>query len=146
MLCYYPQHSWTAAGYPEGWVGFLDRFQPNKVQINIPSRPPSEAWVKIPDTKTLNLGKLILESNQVLPLNEVGFIDSNLFETPMDAIFFITKRHPLRYDQALEIIRQFNIDDPETHLNEIIAKRAVKILEYQDRKFIYRDKSFQLQS
>ncbi|MFX1516372.1 MAG: radical SAM protein [Promethearchaeota archaeon] len=126
--------------------GFLDKFRPNKVQINIPSRPPSEQWVKIPDTTTLTLGKLILGSTQVLPLNEIGLVNSNLFKTPVDAIFFITKRHPLRYDQALEIIRQFNIDDPETHLNEIIAKRVIKILEYQERKFIYRDESFQLQS
>ncbi|MFX1506208.1 MAG: radical SAM protein [Promethearchaeota archaeon] len=122
--------------------GFLDKFQPDKVQINIPSRPPSEAWVEIPDAPTLTLGKLILESTQVLPLNEVGLVDSNLFKTAMDAIFFITKRHPLKYTQAIEILHQYNIDNPETFLNDCITKGRIKILKYQDRRFIYRDKGF----
>jgi wyosine [tRNA(Phe)-imidazoG37] synthetase (radical SAM superfamily) len=126
--------------------GFLDEFQPDKIQINIPSRPPAEEWIEIPDSKSLNLAKLILQSTNILPLNEVGLVDSRLFKTPIEAIFFITKRHPLQYDQALDIIRQFNIKKPETYLNEIITKRAIKVLKYRGRRFIYRDEGYQFQS
>ncbi|MFX1284934.1 MAG: radical SAM protein [Promethearchaeota archaeon] len=120
--------------------GFLDKFQPDQIQINIPSRPPTESWVEIPDNKALNLGKLILQSTQILPLNEVGIFDPGLFKTPIEAIFSITKRHPLRYNQALEIIHQFNIENPEAYLNMLISKQMLRILEYRDSRFIYRDK------
>jgi len=118
---------------------FLDELQPDKIQINIPSRPPAEEWVEIPDNKSLNLGKLILQSTNILPLNEVGTVDSRLFKTPIEAIFFITKRHPLQYDQALDILHQFNIKNPKKYLNDIITKQVIKILRYRGRRFIYRD-------
>lgn len=116
---------------------FLDRFFPNQVQINIPSRPPMEQWVGIPNHESLNLGKIILQSSQILPLDEVGTFGSSLFSTPKDAILSITKRHPLHYNQALEIIHQFNIDKPEVYLKMIVAKQVIKILEYRKKKFIY---------
>jgi len=86
----------------------------------------------------MNLGQLILQSTQTLPLNEVGTFNSRLFRTSREAIFSITKRHPLQYNQALEIIRQFNIDNPEAYLNMIVTKQMIKILEYRDARFIYR--------
>ena len=119
--------------------GFLDEFHPDKVQISIPSRPPSEPWVKIPDSESLNLGKVILQSSQILPLNEVGTFDSKPFKTPTEAIFSITKRHPLKYNQALEIINQFNIDNPEAYLDMIVNKQMVKIVDYRNSRFIYRN-------
>lgn len=119
--------------------GFLDIFHPNQVHISIPSRPPTESWVEIPDNESLNLGQLILQSTQTLPLNEVGIFDSRPFRTPTEAIFSITKRHPLQYNQALEIIHQFNIDNPEAYLNMIVTKLMIKILEYRDTRFIYRN-------
>ncbi|MFW9903020.1 MAG: radical SAM protein [Candidatus Thorarchaeota archaeon] len=118
---------------------FLDEFQPDKIQINTPSRPPAEEWVEIPDNKSLNLGKFILQSTNILPLNEVGTVDSRLFKTPLEAIFFITKRHPLQYDQALDILHQFNIKNPKKYLNEIITRQVIKILKYRGKMFIYRN-------
>ncbi len=119
--------------------GFLDVFHPDQVQISIPSRPPTEPWVTIPDSESLNLSKLILQSTQILPLNEVGTFDSRPFRTPKEAILSITKRHPLQYTQALEIIHQFNIDNPEAYLNMIVSKQMVKILDYRNSRFIYRN-------
>lgn len=118
--------------------GFFEKFQPEQVQINIPSRPPVESWVEIPDNESLNLGRLILQSSQILPLDEVGIIDSRLFKTPIEAILSITKRHPLRYEQALDIVHQFKIESPEAYLNMLVTKHLLYILEYRNKRFIYR--------
>lgn len=118
---------------------FLDKFQPNKVQINIPSRPPSESWVKIPAKDTLNLARIILKSNQILPLDEEGKFDTRLFHTPTEALLSITKRHPLQFSQALEIVHQFNIENPEYFLEMMVAKKVIRVLEYRNKKFIYRE-------
>lgn len=119
--------------------GFLDEFHPDKVQINIPSRPPIESWVKIPENETLKLSQLILKSDQILSLDEVGSFDPSLFRTPLEALLSISKRHPLQYNQALEIIHQFEIEDPQNYLDMIVSRGRMKILNYRDRRFIYRD-------
>jgi wyosine [tRNA(Phe)-imidazoG37] synthetase (radical SAM superfamily) len=120
--------------------GFLDTFYPDRVQINIPSRPPAESWVEIPSDESLNLGHFILQSSHVLPMNEEGTFSTTLFKTPTEAILFITKRHPLQYTQALDIIHQFNIEHPEEVLNVILHNKLIKIREFRNTRFLYQTK------
>ncbi len=122
----------------ESIKGQLDIFHPDQVQINIPSRPPTEPWVQIPENKALKLAQIILQPTQTLPLNEVGYFDSTLFKTPLEAIFSITKRHPLQYSQALEILLQFDVSNPTDFLNNLIHSEQLKLIEYHGRNFIYR--------
>ena len=117
---------------------YFDKFEADKIHIGLPSRPPTEKWVRLPKSESLAISQLILQSTQVLPLNEVGKFESSLFKTPEEAINSITKRHPLQYTQALEIVRQYSIKDPEGYL-EKIDKQSVKTVVYRNKKFIYRN-------
>ncbi|MFC1753019.1 radical SAM protein [Thermoproteota archaeon] len=51
-------------------IGYLTQFQkvvalvrPDKIQLNVPSRPPSESWVKIPALERLNKAQEIFGKN-----------------------------------------------------------------------------------
>ncbi len=115
---------------------YLEKFDPDKVHISLPSRPPAESWVSIPKSESLAISQLILQSTQILPLNEVGSFDTSVFKTPDEAIFAITRRHPLQYSQAIEILLQFNIDNPEEYFEDLGA-RGIEVLDYREKKFIY---------
>ncbi len=124
---------------------FLSKFQPDRVHINIPSRPPAEKWVKIPKSESLAISQLLLQSAQILPLNEVGKFDSSLFKTPEEAIISITNRHPLQYTQALEIIQQYHVNDPESYFEKLI-KHSIGTVMYRKTKFIYQNENQELKN
>jgi wyosine [tRNA(Phe)-imidazoG37] synthetase (radical SAM superfamily) len=46
--------------YMQRFKEVLQRIGPDKIQLNIPSRPPSESWVKIPSQQRLKAIKAIL--------------------------------------------------------------------------------------
>ncbi|MFC1709454.1 radical SAM protein [Candidatus Omnitrophota bacterium] len=47
-------------GYIKKFKESVKRINPDKIHINIPSRPPSEAWVKIPTSQKLNTIQSVL--------------------------------------------------------------------------------------
>jgi len=49
--------------YVKKFKAVIDRISPDKIQINKPSRPPSESWVSIPSTQRLKKIKGILGEN-----------------------------------------------------------------------------------
>ncbi len=120
---------------------YLDRFQPDQVQINTPTRPPTEKWVQAPDEDILRQAEVILETTITLPLNEGGEIDVALFNTPETALSEITKRHPLRWNQALEVIAKLTEQNAESILQNLITSNQFKTFEYRGRLFVYSYKS-----
>lgn len=117
---------------------YSDIFEPDQVQINIPSRPPTEKWVKIPNLEKLNLAKIILQSNHLLPLDEDGEFEGKSFDNPIDALLFTAKRHPLQYEQAIKLVQQFDIEDLDEFFKGLVDQQLISIFEYRNKQFIYK--------
>lgn len=120
---------------------YLDHFHPDQVQINTPTRPPTEKWVQAPNEDVLRQAQVILEATTTLPLNEAGEINVSLFNTPEEALSEITKRHPLRWEQALGIVAKLTDQSAEPILQNLIASEQLRTFEYRGRLFVYRYKS-----
>ena len=82
----------------------IDLIKPDKIDINIPLRPPLEKWVKIPDKSIFVLLDEIFGSYSDISFPEIGnfYLYSQDFEKEL---LNIIKRHPMRQNQ---IIRTFS--------------------------------------
>ncbi len=79
----------------------IDLIQPDRIDINIPIRPPAENWVKIPGEYLISrLNKIFNKYNNIFyPERGIFKIYSSNFE---NNLLSIIERHPMRLDQIIE--------------------------------------------
>ena len=106
----------------------IDLIKPDRIDINVPTRPPAENWVKIPDKSIIPLLSEIFGDIYDITFPEKGTFDfySLDFETE---VLSIIERHPMRQEQIIETFSTDNFNQ-----KEIIQR--LKALEY--RKIITR--------
>ncbi|OQY09423.1 MAG: hypothetical protein B6I29_03460 [Marinitoga sp. 4572_148] len=109
---------------------------PEKVFINVPVRPPVEKWVKIPDQKSLAYALKIIPNSSSIAFREEGEFDISRYSNALEAIVDITEKHPLRLDQAVEIISEFKEDK-----NEVLdaLKKYVYFEDYDGKKYLIKN-------
>ncbi|MFX0028667.1 MAG: radical SAM protein [Candidatus Hermodarchaeota archaeon] len=114
----------------------IDLIIPNRIDINVPIRPPTEKWVKIPDKSTISILNEIFKEYNNINFPEIGKFDyySSDFE---NELLSIIKRHPMRKRQILESFSSKKLDK-----NQILER--LKQLEQQKRieKVIYLNKAY----
>ena len=78
----------------------IDLIKPDKIDINIPIRPPLERWVKIPDKSIFILLDEIFGLYSDISFPEIGnfYLYSQDFEKEL---LNIIKRHPMRQNQII---------------------------------------------
>ena len=78
----------------------IDLIKPDKIDINIPIRPPLEKWVKIPDKSIFILLDEIFGLYSDISFPEIGnfYLYSQDFEKEL---LNIIKRHPMRQNQII---------------------------------------------
>jgi wyosine [tRNA(Phe)-imidazoG37] synthetase (radical SAM superfamily) len=82
----------------------LARIRPDRVQINVPIRPPAELWVEIPDDAAVERATAILgEAAEVVAPYE-GCFDLSGFADVAEAILAIIRRHPMRQRRLMETL------------------------------------------
>ncbi|MGQ4876441.1 MAG: radical SAM protein [Promethearchaeia archaeon] len=114
----------------------LDLIKPDRIDINVPIRPPAEKWVKYPDKDIIPLlNEVFGDYNDInFPeMGKFGFYSSN-FEKELLSII---ERHPMRQDQ---IIGTFS--SKEFTKEKILRQLKVLELEKKIEKKIYNDKIF----
>jgi len=115
--------------------------------VNVPIRPPAESWVELPDEKNFQrvckfLGDFIFlnfREDGRFHLPHVGQVDEShkeITKAYMESLLEIIKRHPLRFDQALETLRKDGVLEPEKVINDMILKGLVKHRNHQGTKFL----------
>lgn len=79
----------------------LDKIKPDRIDINVPIRPPAESWVKIPDKSVLNLIKEVFKDYNDITFPEQGkfSISSTNFSRELLSII---ERHPMTQEQIIE--------------------------------------------
>jgi len=114
----------------------IDLIQPDRIDINVPIRPPTEKWVKIPDKQILSrLNEIFIECNCINFPEEGTFLTfSSDFEKELLSVI---KRHPLRQEQ---IIMNFSSTIlSENHLKQLLynleSERKIKRKIYNNQIF-----------
>ncbi len=124
-----------------GIRNIIDRINPHKRFVTIPTRPPAESWVKVPDSEVLFRSFRILDA---IPIYDVehGEIDVSGFPTIDDAILSIIKRHPIRVDELKDILREYGDSrEVEEVIKNLIERGGVKLKEHLGYTYILPDKS-----
>ncbi len=113
----------------------LTCIRPDRVQINVPLRPPAEPWVEVPDDEALMRATAILgEAAEVVAPYE-GSFDLSGFTDPAKAVLAVIRRHPMRERRLIETLSRFAPGEVEAVLRRLEAGG-------QARRRVYRGETF----
>jgi wyosine [tRNA(Phe)-imidazoG37] synthetase (radical SAM superfamily) len=112
----------------------IDVIKPDRIDFNIPIRPPTEKWVKVPDKSILSLLNEIFGDYNNIFFPEIGkfkFYSKN-FEKELTAII---ERHPMRKEQILETFsgKKFPKSKILSQLKTLESQKKVKKIEYNNQ-------------
>ncbi len=114
----------------------IDLVNPDRIDINVPIRPPVEKWVKIPDKSILTvLNEIFVEYSNINFPEEGKFrIYSSDFERELLSIL---ERHPMRQDQIIETFSsgKFDKDKIISHLKHLKSQEKIKNILYNKQTF-----------
>jgi wyosine [tRNA(Phe)-imidazoG37] synthetase (radical SAM superfamily) len=97
----------------------LDQIAPDRVQINVPVRPPAEAWVEIPDHEAIVRATSLLGDVAEVVSPYDGSFSLEGSDSPMDAVLAIIRRHPIREVRLLETLERYSDKEVEDVLLDL---------------------------
>lgn len=113
----------------------LARIHPDRVQINVPIRPPAESWVEIPDDEAIVHATAILgEAAEVVAPYE-GTFDLSGFADVTEAVLAVIRRHPMRESRLVETLDLFAPGKVQATLARLESSGRA-------RRHVYRDEAF----
>jgi wyosine [tRNA(Phe)-imidazoG37] synthetase (radical SAM superfamily) len=109
----------------------IDLIKPDRIDINVPIRPPTEKWVKIPDRTIISvLNEIFGDYNNInFPeIGKFGFYSSD-FEKE---VLSIIERHPMRQEQILETFssKKFSKNDILSRLEKLESQKKIEKIIY----------------
>ncbi len=119
----------------------IEVIRPERLYIDTPIRPPAEGWVKPAGPECLVrahdiLGDFIGIESMDITSPETGLFDSSAFSGPQDAILSLAKRHPLREEQAVQVISSFSgVGDALSLLLGLVSDGKLRCVEYNSRTY-----------
>ncbi|MFX1420235.1 MAG: radical SAM protein [Promethearchaeota archaeon] len=79
----------------------LDLIKPDRIDINVPIRPPAEEWVMIPDENLISILNDIFENYTIINFPEDGKF--NTYSSNFgNEVLSILERHPMRQNQIID--------------------------------------------
>jgi len=115
----------------------LQRIQPDQIHLNIPIRPPAEAWAAPPDDDGMMRAQAIL--GEVAPISTFAEGDFHLADDlPIaDAIIEIIRRHPMRETKLVATLDRFGLtaDQVQSTLATLEANGRARRHFYRDLVF-----------
>lgn len=98
----------------------LRRIQPDEVQLNLPTRPPAEDWVRSPDGVALQRAMSLLGGAVPAWQSAANGLELAPGSDIVDALVPIIRRHPLREDELLAALRRW----PATRVHGVLSDLA----------------------
>ena len=91
---------------------FIERLQPAKAYVSVPTRPPAEKWVETPDEKSVNEAYQIFTQHLTSVEYLIGYEgnDFALAGDPEESILSITAVHPMREEVLKKLLLEARID------------------------------------
>jgi len=113
----------------------LAQIRPDQVHLNLPVRPPAEAWVQPPDDNGLMRATAILGDVARLVTPYTG--DFNLSpDTPAaEAVEQIIRRHPMREEELLTALTGRTPDEIAVILRDLEAGGRARHIVYRRQRF-----------
>jgi wyosine [tRNA(Phe)-imidazoG37] synthetase (radical SAM superfamily) len=114
----------------------MDIIKPDRIDINVPIRPPAEKWVEIPKKSVMSiLNEVFIDYNNI-NFPEMGHFKfySSDFEKELLSII---ERHPMREEQILESFSSPNLTKQEIQekLSLLEKKNKIMGMNYHDIRF-----------
>ncbi len=114
----------------------LELIKPDRIDINVPIRPPVEKWVKIPDKSILSILNEIFVDYTNINFPEVGKF--NIYSSDFEKeVLSILERHPMRQDQIIETFSSSNFDEDKIISQLKKLKSQKKIIDTLYNKQIF---------
>ena len=88
----------------------IDLIKPDRVDINVPIRPPTEDWVKIPEEIVYERIKELFEDYSDINFPEKGVFEHSPGDFEQELLKIIT-RHPMREDQIIKTFSNSELDE-----------------------------------
>ena len=114
----------------------IDLIQPDRIDINVPIRPPVENWVEIPNKSFISLLNEVFGDYNNINYPEMGKfgIYSSNFEKEFLSII---ERHPMRQDQVFKTFstNDFKKADILAILERLVIQKKIIGVDYNDKIF-----------
>ncbi len=114
----------------------LDLINPDRIDINVPIRPPTESWVQIPDKNVLPILNDVFEEFNNINFPEQGIFSvfSSNFETELKNLI---ERHPMNQKQIFETFCSENLNEQDIllQLNILVSQNKIKKVIYNNQTF-----------
>lgn len=113
----------------------LDQLKPDEVHINLPTRPPVEAWVQPPDEEGLMRASAILGDIARIVHPAEGTFDLSGFDNLLDAVVGIITRHPLPQEELEGTLSQWMPSRVEQLLVDLETSGRAQVVERYGVRF-----------
>ena len=114
----------------------IDLIKPDRIDINIPIRPPVENWVEVPDKAIVPLLNEIFGKYSDISFPEMGKF--GLYsEDFKKELLHILERHPMRQEQIIETFKSESFTDDKIllKLEKLESEKIIKKWNYHDKIF-----------
>ena len=117
---------------------FLDRLNPAKAYLAIPTRPPAESWVRPSEPKDINVAFQVFHEK----LDQVEYLigyEGNAFAftgNVEEDLLSITSVHPMRKSAVREFLQKAGADGSVVY--QLIAQGKLVEADYEGQKFYLR--------
>jgi len=120
---------------------FIPGLRPFKAYVAVPTRPPAEPWVRPSGGEALvtayELVKSKLGEGRVELLASPEGLEVGVVGDPVDAVARTCSVHPLRLEQALNMLAG-RVEEPEGALRGLIDAGVVEAVNYRGEVFLVR--------
>jgi wyosine [tRNA(Phe)-imidazoG37] synthetase (radical SAM superfamily) len=107
----------------------IKRIQPDEVHINVPDRPPAEAWVQPPDEDSLLRALAILGKTARIVHPTTGASTLGNDGTIREAILGIITRHPMREEDLIQTLANWSPQELRRGLDELLSSGRAQIIQ-----------------
>ncbi len=114
----------------------IDLIQPDRIDINVPIRPPTEDWVEIPNDIVYERIKEIFEDYSNINFPEKGTFEHSQGNFEQELLKIIT-RHPMREEQIIKAFTSSNLSkkDIMKKLSHLESENKIIKSEYNNQIF-----------
>lgn len=107
----------------------LTKIKPDAVHINLPTRPPAEAWVQPPRSEALVDAMTILGCIAEVVHPAEGSFDLSGYENIVDAVMSIITRHPMRQEELERALARWTPKQVNQALADLTASQRAQVVE-----------------
>ena len=106
-------------------AGILNPIEPDEIHLLLPTRPPSEPWVKPTDEEGMLRAAAILGHRARMFLPSAGTFSPNPTEDLMNAIISIITRHPMKESEIIDTHKKWPEQAVLEKLNQLEQRNQI---------------------